>query len=64
MARYANPALEMKTAEGKMCEPLLKSQRMEGRERDAGWDFSSGISKRDSAAMPPPARREMVMLAA
>jgi len=30
--------LEMMAAVGKMWEPREKSQRMEGRERDAGWD--------------------------
>ena len=48
---------------GKMCEPRLKSQRMEGRDRDAGWDCSSGISKSDSVAIAPLESREMVMLA-
>lgn len=45
-----------------MCEPRLNSQRIEGRERDAGCDFSSGTSKRLRVAMPPEARREVVML--
>ena len=45
-----------------MCEPRLKSQRVEGREREAGWDWSSGTSKRDRVAMPPEATRATEML--
>lgn len=47
---------------GKMCDPRLKSQRIDGREREAGWDWSSGMSKRDRDAMPPEQRREVAML--
>ena len=45
-----------------MCEPREKSQRVSGRDRDAGWDFSRGTEKRDSEAMPPEARRAVDML--
>ena len=53
----------MNAVVGKMWEPLLKSQRVDGRERDAGWDWSSGVSKRERAAMAPEVRRETEMLA-
>ena len=52
----------MSAAVGKMCEPRLKSQRIIGRERDAGWDLRNGMSKRERVAMPPDARRAVVML--
>lgn len=52
----------MRAAEGKMCDPRLKSQRMEGRERDAAWDLSKGMSKSDSVAMPPEAKSAVEML--
>lgn len=52
----------MKEAGGKMCEPRLKSQRIWGRERDAGWDWSSGMSKSVMVAMAPEARRAVEML--
>lgn len=42
-----------------MCEPRLKSQRMEGRERDADWDLRRGTSKRERVAIPPAASREV-----
>lgn len=42
-----------------MCEPRLKSQRVEGRERDAGCDLRRGMSKRERVAIPPAARREV-----
>lgn len=45
-----------------MCEPQLKSQRVMGRDRDAGWDWSSGMSKRVRLAMPPEAIRAVEML--
>ena len=45
-----------------MCEPRLKSQRIEGREREEGWDWSSGTSKRVRVAMPPEAIRAVEML--
>lgn len=45
-----------------MCEPREKSQRVSGRERDAGWDFSKGTEKREREAMPPEARRALDML--
>jgi hypothetical protein len=48
---------------GKICEPLLKSQRVDGRERDAGCAWSSGMSKRDKLAMPPDAKSDVTMLA-
>lgn len=47
---------------GKMCEPRLKSQRVMGRERDAGWDLRRGSSKRERVAMPPDARRAVEIL--
>jgi uncharacterized lipoprotein YbaY len=34
---------------------------MEGRERDAGCDLRRGVSKRERVAIPPEARREVVM---
>ena len=45
-----------------MCDPRLKSQRVEGRDRDAGWDWREGTSKRERVAMPPEATRAMEML--
>ena len=47
-----------------MCEPRLKSHRTLGSDRDAGCAWSSGTSKRDSAAIPPDATREQEMLRA
>jgi hypothetical protein len=49
-------------AVGKMCEPREKSQRVSGRERDAGWDLSMGMEKSEREAMPPEARRAVDML--
>ena len=63
-AKYANPALEMKEAGGKRCEPRLKSQRIWGREREAGWDWRVGMSKRERLAMPPEAIKAVEMLSA
>jgi len=45
-----------------MCDPREKSQRIEGSERDAGCDCSSGVSKRDREAMPPEAIKAVEML--
>lgn len=45
-----------------MCDPRLKSQRMEGREREAGWLLRRGMSKRDCVAMPPEASNAVEML--
>ena len=61
-AKYANPALEMKEAGGKMCEPRLKRQRIRGSEREAGCDWRAGMSKRERLAMPPEAIRAVEML--
>lgn len=36
---------------------------MDGSDRDAGCDCSSGMSKRESVAMLPEERREIAMLA-
>lgn len=47
-----------------MCEPRLKSQRIDGSEWDAGEDWSSGTSKREIAAIPPETIRETEMLRA
>jgi len=44
-----------------VCEPREKSQRVCGRERDAGWDRRRGTLKREREAMPPEARRAMEM---
>jgi len=44
-----------------VCEPREKSQRVCGRERDAGWDWRRGTAKREREAMPPEARRAMEM---
>lgn len=54
--------LERMPAVGKMWEPREKSQRTMGRERDAGWDFSMGMEKREKADMPPEAIRAADML--
>jgi hypothetical protein len=59
----AKPAVDSADAVGKMWEPREKSQRREGSERDAGWDCSSGISKRERVRMPPEARRAIELLA-
>lgn len=55
--------LERMAAPGKTCEPRLKSQRVSGSERDAGWDCSSGMSNRERVAMPPDARSAVDILA-
>ena len=62
-ARYTKPALEMEAAVGKMWEPLLKSQRIDGKARDAGWDSMIGRANVESAAFPPAERSEMEMVA-
>ena len=62
-ARYTKPALEMDAAVGKMWEPRLKSQRMDGRARDAGWDSMMGTANAESAAFPPVAISEIEMVA-
>ena len=62
-ARKAKPAVEAIAAVGEMCEPLLKSHRVEGNDREAGCDWRMGTSKRESAAMPPAATRDVAMLA-
>jgi hypothetical protein len=62
MAKYAKPRLEIKAAWGKIWESRLKSQRMDGRDRDTAWDFNSGTSKRDNVAMLPAAMREIEIL--
>lgn len=53
--------LERIAAGGKMCEPRLKYQRSMGREREAGWERSWGISIREVVVREPAARREVVM---
>lgn len=45
-----------------MCEPREKSQRVRGREREAGCEEMRGTSKRERVAMPPLARRAVEML--
>ena len=45
-----------------MCDPRLKSQRVGGRDREAGCDWREGTSKRERVAMPPEATRAMEML--
>lgn len=45
-----------------MWEPRLKSQRVKGREREAGREVRRGVSKRERVAMAPEERREVVML--
>ena len=47
---------------GKTCEPREKSQRVMGRERDAGWDFNIGTSKKVRVAMPPDAMNAVAVL--
>lgn len=61
-ARYVNPDEDRIAAVGKMCEPRLKSQRVMGRARDAGWEEMMGTSKMERVAMLPEARRAVVML--
>ena len=56
------PDEDRMAAVGKMCEPREKSQRIIGRERDAGCDRIMGMSKRDNAAMPPEAINAVDML--
>lgn len=51
----------MNPAVGKICEPRLKSHRVEGRDREAGWDCKMGTSKRVRVAIPPAARRAVDM---
>ena len=52
----------MIAAVGNVWEPLEKSQRIIGRDRDAGCDCNIGTSKRDNAAMPPDANSAVDML--
>jgi hypothetical protein len=61
-ARYAKPDEVSAAAAGKMWLPREKSQRVMGRAREAGWDFMMGTSKRERVAMPPDARRAVLML--
>lgn len=56
------PDEDKMAAVGKICEPREKSQRIMGRERDAGSDRMIGMSKRDNAAMPPEATNAVDML--
>ena len=44
-----------------MCDPLEKSQRTLGREREAGCEARIGISKNVSDKMPPEATRLVPM---
>lgn len=60
-ARYVNPEDDRSAAVGKMCEPRLKSQRVMGRAREAGWEEIMGTSKMERVAMLPEARRAVVM---
>lgn len=60
-ARYVNPEDDRIAAVGKMCEPRLKSQRVMGRAREAGWEEMMGTSKMERVAMLPDARRAVVM---
>lgn len=46
---------------GKMCEPRLKSHLVEGRDREAGWDWRMGTSKIVRVAIPPAAMRAVDM---
>ena len=52
----------MSAAVGNRCEPRLKSQRIEGRARDAGWDSMIGRANAESDAFAPVASREMEMV--
>lgn len=61
MARAPKPPAVKKATVGKIWDPRLKSQRIEGKEREAGWDWRMGTSKRLMLAMPPAARREREM---
>jgi hypothetical protein len=61
-ARYAKPDEVSAAAAGKMWLPREKSQRVMGRAREAGWDFMMGTSKSERVAMPPLARRAVLML--
>lgn len=60
-ARAPKPLAVRRATVGKMWDPRLKSQRREGRAREAGWDWRMGTSKRLRVAMPPAARREREM---
>ena len=61
-AREAKPKPETKLAAGKMWEPRLKSQRVWGRDCEAGSAWREGTEKKVRAAMPPEARRDREML--
>lgn len=61
-ARERKAVEERSALVGKRCEPRLKSQRVRGREREAGWERRRGASKRVSVAMPPEERRAVDML--
>lgn len=63
-ARYAKPDDDRTAVVGKMCEPREKSQRVRGREREAGCDFRMGTSKRERVDMPPALRRAVETLRA
>ena len=54
--------LERKAAVGKTCEPRLKSQRIEGKAREAGWEEMMGRAKVVRAKLAPVARREVVIV--
>jgi len=43
----------MKAAVGKTWEPREKSQRVLGRDLEAGWEARMGMSKKASESMPP-----------
>jgi hypothetical protein len=64
MAEYASqakPEVERTAAVGNVCDPLEKSQRTLGREREAGCEARIGISKNVSDKMPPEATRLVPM---
>ena len=61
-ARHAKPDDEKSAAVGKIWEPREKSQRVIGKERDAGCDLMIGTSKSESVAMPPDATKAVDML--
>lgn len=55
------PTVEMIEADGKTCDPRLKSHLIAGSDRDAGWDWSSGTSKKVNVTMPPDAIKAVAM---
>lgn len=60
--RDRKPAVDRRMPVGAVWEPRLKSQRSEGREREAGCERRIGMSKPERAAIPPLVKRAVGMV--